>query len=223
MKLYMHPVSNTSRPVRLFAAEKKLDLEEQIVDLFTGEHYQEPYISLNPNHMVPMLEDGDLRLTESSAILKYLASRFELPEYPTELKRRAKVDEAMDWFNTQFYRDLAYGLTYPQVYPHHKRPGDGVQEGTLAWGKKLAHEWYTLLDKHWIGNKPYLTGDQITIADYFGVCLATVGELIRCDFAQYPNVKRWVDTMKTLDSWARVNEAHYGFASSIKDQPFQTL
>ena len=43
--------------------------------------------------MVPMLEDGEFRLTESSAILKYLASRFELPEYPTELKARARVDE----------------------------------------------------------------------------------------------------------------------------------
>ena len=50
MKLYMHPVSNTSRPVRLFIQENKLPVEEQVVDLFTGEHYKEPYISMNPNH-----------------------------------------------------------------------------------------------------------------------------------------------------------------------------
>ena len=49
MKLYMHPVSNTSRPVLLFIAENKLPVESEIVDLMTGAHYQEPYISLNPN------------------------------------------------------------------------------------------------------------------------------------------------------------------------------
>jgi glutathione S-transferase len=224
MKLYMHPVSNTSRPVRLFIQENKIDCEEQVVDLFTGEHYKEPYVSMNPNHMVPMLEDGDLRLTESSAILKYLASKYDLPSYPKDLKKRAKVDEAMDWFNTQFYRDYAYGLAYPQMYPHHKRPTDEVQKGTIEWGKEKAHEWFTILDKHWLGHgKKYLLGDEITIADYFGACLVTLGEVIRCDFAKYPNVCRWIDNMKKLESWNRVNEAHHGFVNAVKDQPFQAL
>jgi len=223
MKLYMHPVSNTSRPVRLFIAENKLDCEERIVDLFTGEHYQEPYISMNPNHMVPMLEDGDLRLTESSAILKYLASKFDLPTYPKELKKRAKVDEAMDWFNTQFYRDYGYGLAYPQMYPHHKRPTDAVQEGTIAWAKDLTQGWFKLLDEHWIADKPYVCGDTITIADYFGGCLVTLGEVIRCNFASYPNVARWIGNLKKLGSWNRINEAHYGFANSVKDQAFKAF
>ena len=42
MKLYMHPVSMTSRPVRLFIAENKIPVEEVTVDLFTGEHYNRP-------------------------------------------------------------------------------------------------------------------------------------------------------------------------------------
>ena len=82
MKLYMHPVSMTSRPVRLLIAENGLDVDEQMVDLMAGEHYQEPFASFNPNRLVPVLEDGDLRLTESSAILKYLADKFDLPSYP---------------------------------------------------------------------------------------------------------------------------------------------
>ena len=40
MKLYMHPVSMTSRPVRLFIAENKIPVDEVTVDLFTGEHYR---------------------------------------------------------------------------------------------------------------------------------------------------------------------------------------
>src|SRR3970040_2198137 len=96
MKLYMHPVSMTCRPVMLFIAENKVDCEQQVVDLMKGEHYQEPYASLNPNRLVPMLEDGDFRLTESSAILKYLAERFNSPTYPKDLRQRARVNEMMD-------------------------------------------------------------------------------------------------------------------------------
>jgi glutathione S-transferase len=82
VKLYMHPFSITSRPVRLFIAENGIKCDEQVVDLMTGEHHKEPYVSLNPNRLVPMLEDGDFRLTESSAILKYLADKYDLRPIP---------------------------------------------------------------------------------------------------------------------------------------------
>ena len=102
----------------------------------------------------------------------------------------------MDWFNTNFYRDWGYGLIYPQLFPHHKRQDDEA-EGDVAWGKERSKGWLQILNDHWIGpNKKYLCGDQITIADYFGVGLFTLGELIRCDFSAYPNIKRWLDTLK---------------------------
>jgi glutathione S-transferase len=224
MKLYMHPVSNASRPVRLFIAENKIPCEEVLVDLMKGEHYQEPYASMNPNRLVPWIEDGDLKLTESSAILKYLASKHDLPSYPKDLKKRAKVDEIMDWFNTQFYRDYGYGLAYPQMYPHHKRPTPEIHDGTVAWGQDKARGWFKILDQYWLGpKKQYLCGDEITIADYFGCCLTTLGEVIRCDFSAYPNVERWLGNMRKLASWQKVNEAHYGFANAVKDQPFKGL
>ena len=131
MKLYMHPVSMTSRPVRLFIAENNIPIEEQVVDLFTGEHYKPPYLAINPNHMVPVLEDGDFRLTESSAIIKYLADKINSPTYPKDLRKRAKVNEVMDWINTNFYRDYAYGSIYPQVFPHHKRKTDEIHAATI--------------------------------------------------------------------------------------------
>ena len=62
MKLYMHPVSMTSRPVRLFIAESGIKVDEQLIDLMTGEHYKEPFASINPNRLVPVLDDGDLVL-----------------------------------------------------------------------------------------------------------------------------------------------------------------
>jgi glutathione S-transferase len=220
----MHPVSMTSRPVRLFVAENKIPLDEQIVDLFTGEHYKEPFATLNPNRMVPMLEDGDLRLTESSAILKYLADKINSPAYPKDLKQRAKVNEAMDWFNTNFYRDYAYGLFYPQLFPHHKRQNDVAQTACVEWALERTRNWLQILNDHYLGKgNKYLTGDQITIADYLGVCLITLGEVPRCDFSKYPNVSRWIDTMKKLPSWASVNEALYGYQNAVKDQKFVTI
>jgi len=225
MKLYMHPVSMTSRPVRLFLHENAIACEEQVVDLFTGEHTREPYTTtINPNKLVPVLEDGDLLLTESSAILKYLADKIGSPAYPKDLKKRAKVNEMMDWFNTNFYRDFGYGMTYPQIFPNHKRPSDDNQKATVAWGQERAKQWLGILNDYWIGPKNgYVCGDQITIADYFGSCLVTLGEIIRCDFSTYPNVQRWLSNMKGLKTWPGVNEALYGFAAHVKEQPFVAI
>ena len=151
MKLYMHPVSMTSRPVRHFIAESGISVDEQVVDLFTGEHYKEPYASLNPNRLVPMLEDGDLRLTECSAILKYLADKVGSPAYPKDLKQRAKVNEMMDWINTNFYRAWGYNLAYPQLFPHLKARSDEAQAAMLEAGQANSKKWLKLLNDYWIG------------------------------------------------------------------------
>lgn len=77
----------------MFAAEQGLDLDMQIVDLFTGDHLGEAYATMNP---------------------------------PTSLQARARVNERLDWMNTQLCRDLDYGTVYPQVFPHHRLPRDGL-------------------------------------------------------------------------------------------------
>jgi glutathione S-transferase len=224
MKIYYHPASTTSRPVILFAAENGIKAELQLVDLFTGEHYKQPFEAINPNHLVPVLEDDGFRLTESSAILKYLADKIQSPAYPKDLRQRARVNERMDWFNTQLCRDFAYGFVYPQIFPTHKRPSAEVQAATLAWGRERAIGWMKVLDEHLIGPKnAYLCGNQMTIADYFGASFVALGELIRSDFKAYPNVQRWLGNMKRLKNWEKVNEAVDGFAASLKDAPLQPL
>src|SRR5256885_470772 len=145
MKLYMHPVSMTSRPVRLFIHDNKIPCEEHVVDLMTGEHYKEPFTRINPNRLVPVLEDDGFKLTESSAILKYLADKTNSPTYPKDLKARAKVNEMMDWLNTNFYRDWGYNLCYPQVFPHLKGRSDEAQAATLERGKTNAKRWLQIL------------------------------------------------------------------------------
>lgn len=223
MKLYYHPVSTTSRPVLLFIQENNLKVDTQVVDLMKGEHMQPPYATMNPSKLVPMLEDGDWRLTESSAILKFLAEKFDLPSYPKDLKARARVNERMDWINTQLCRDLAYGLVYPQIFPMHKRPTDEFQKGQLAWARERAANWMKVLDQSLIGSQPYLCGDQITIADYFASAFVSLAEFIRADFSPYPNLRRWYERMKGLKTWNKVHEIFYGFAGSMKDAKFERV
>ncbi|MEX0852598.1 MAG: glutathione S-transferase family protein [Bauldia sp.] len=221
MKLYILEVSNTSRPVRALIAENKLPVEEVALDFYKGEHASEPYLSLNPNALVPTLDDDGFILTESSAIMKYLADKFNLKTYPKDLKTRAKVNEMMDWFNTGFYRDYAYNVVYPQIYPHHKRPGDEVQKGTIEWGKSQTKKWLTVLNDHWLGRgNKYLVGDQMTIADIFGYALLTCGMVTRDEFKDYPNVDRWVKDVEKLPSWQKVNAGLAGFRDYVKDQSF---
>jgi glutathione S-transferase len=223
MRIYYHPASTTSRPLMLFAAESGMKIDFQVVDLFSGEHYQPPYEAINPNHLVPVLDDGDFRLTESSAILKYLAEKNGSAAYPKELRARARVNERMDWINTQLNRDLAYGLVYPQAFPHHKRPSEELQKGTLAWAKERAAGWLKVMNDHVIGpQNAYLCGSAITLADYYGAPFVALTAVIGSDLAAYPNVKRWLGTMKELKSWARTNEVIDGFAGSLKG-PFEKV
>ncbi|MBI3371714.1 MAG: glutathione S-transferase family protein [Betaproteobacteria bacterium] len=224
MKLYYHPASTTSRIVQMFATEQGIDLDYQIVDLFTGEHLKPEFASINPNCLVPVLEDGDFRLTESSAIVKYLADKAGSPAYPKDSKARARVNEMMDWFNANIYRDFAYGLIYPQTFPHHKRPSDTVQSGTLDWAKQKTQGWLKILDHNLIGpNKAYLCGDTITLADYMGAEMIALGGLIGCSYSAYPNIERWLRNMKAFKSWSKVHEAIDGFGASLKGQSFVAI
>jgi glutathione S-transferase len=224
MKLYYFPVSNTARPVRLFIYENNLPVEDALLDFFKGEHLAPDYLRLNPNGLVPTLVDDDFVLTESSTILKYLADKFNAPGYPKDLKQRARVNEMMDWFNTGFYRDYGYNVVYPQIYPHHKRPSDEIQQGTIEWGKGLTQKWLKTLNDVWLGKgHKYLTGDELTIADYFGAGLLTSGHVIRNEFKAYPNIEAWLKRIEALPNWKKINEAVDGFRDYVKDQQFVTV
>ena len=224
MKIHYHPASTTSRPVALFVAENGIDAQMQIVDIFTGEHMKPNYEALNPSKLVPMLEDGDFRLTESSAILKYLADKANSPLYPKDLKERARVNERMDWINTQLCRDFAYGFVYPQIFPGHKRESEAVQRATVAWGKERAQGWLKVLDQKILGPKnDYLCGSKMTIADYFGASFVALAEALGGNYADHPNIKRWIGKMKQLKSWKKVNEAIDGFAASLKGQKLEAV
>jgi len=220
VKLYYHPASTTSRPVMLLIAEAGIAVDMQVVDLFTGEQYQPAYEDINPNHLVPVLDDGAFRLTESSAILKYLADKADSPLYPKDAQARARVNERMDWINTQLCRDFTYGFVYPQIFPFHKRRSEEAQDAQLQWGKERAQGWLKVMNDHFLGHgNNYLCGAAMTIADLYGAAFVSLGELVGSDFAAYPNIRQWLGRMKSLKHWNAVNEVISGFGASLKGQP----
>jgi glutathione S-transferase len=224
MKLYTHTVSTACRPVMQFIADNNIPVDMEVVDILKGEHFQPAYSDKNPNRLIPMLEDGDFRLTESASILRYLAEKTGAPAYPKDLKQRAKVNEVMDWFNSNFYKDWGYGMIYPQLFPNHKRESDVAHASVIAWGKEKSKGWLQILNDHIIGPKnQYLCGNEITIADYFGAAIVTAGELVHCNLSAYPNVERWLANVKKRPSYAKVYETFNGFVASTKGQPWQAI
>jgi glutathione S-transferase len=219
MKLYYHPASTTCRAVMLGAAEMGIQLDFQLIDLMTGEHLKPAYAAINPNCLVPCLEDGDFRLTESATILRYLAESVGSPAYPADLRQRARVNELMDWTNSDLYKDLGYGLVYPQLFPHHRRPTETLQQGTLEWAQARTRRWLSVLDESIIGpSRRFLCGDAPTLADYFAAPIFSLTELIHSDTSGYPNIGRWYGNVKALKSWKPVNEVFNGFAASLQDK-----
>ena len=224
MKLYYHPASTVSRMVMLFAAQEGIALDYEVVDLMSGAHHQPAYKAVNPNALVPVLDDDGFVLTESAAILRYLAGKTGSRAYPADLKARARVDEAMAWFYSNYYKDYAYGMVYPQLFPHHKRDSEQGHADAIAWGRKQSLRWLGVLDAHFLGHgNAYLCGDTITLADYVGIEMVTLGELVGCTLQDYPNVCAWIGRMKALPHWAEVHAAYEGFKASLAGKEFVAI
>ena len=74
-----------------------------------------------------------------------------------------------------------------------------------------------------IADGPYLTGEDITIADYLGAELLACGDLIRVNWRRYPKVEGWLTTMKSRPAWADVHELIDGYAASLAEKNFFTI
>jgi len=163
MKLYYHPVSTTSRPIVLFARESGIDLDYQVVDLFTGEQYQPAYLGINPSHQVPVLQDGDLVLHESAAIVLHLADNFPdaglMPPLGTDERSHA-------------YRYLTYLTNSVQamfmlyLYPWRLADAPGAPQAIRAGAARDLNTMFDYLERALAG-RAYLLGDQLTAPDLY--------------------------------------------------------
>ena len=98
MRLYGYFRSGNTRKVRLCLAELGVVCEVVTVDLAAGRQRAPDYLRINPNGVVPTLQDGDLTLWESSAILLYLAETYpQAGLMPTARDERARVYQWLVW------------------------------------------------------------------------------------------------------------------------------
>lgn len=215
LKLYADPVATTCRPVLLFAAEAGIDLDLVPLNLEAREHLTTSFAEINPNQTVPVLEHDRFRLTECSAILKYLADLVASPAYPSDLKARARVNQWMDWFVTLFAQDYNYGQVYARVLPEYRLSEPGESE-RRAWHLKRAHRRLAILDANLAETGAFICGTDITLADYLGACFITLGELIDFDLSAYPQIGRWLANMKSRPTWSRTHAGFYGWRAAIQ-------
>lgn len=221
MKLYCDPISTASRPVMMFLAETGLAVELAHVDLMNGGGGAPDYLAVNANGCVPYLVDGDFALGESSAILKYLAELAGSAAYPADPRARAQVNAAMDWFYTNFHNDYCRMAIYPNFgIPRGLDPV--VAQGLVAHGEEHAHRWLKVLDGQMLGERPYVCGQNVSLADYPGAAFVTLGEAVAFDLSPYPNILRWIGRMKARPSWDAVYAGFNGMLSAIRSQAHVT-
>jgi glutathione S-transferase len=189
--LYFHPFSQHSRRVVSLLKAAGLPYKAIPVDLAAGEHRGPAYLEINPNHQVPTLVDGDVKLHESHAILRYLCSRHGLTDwYPEDTVRRAMTEQWLDWNNCRLGRftvDFVYNTAFA---------GDNADAAAIARGRAGLDEALPILEAA-LGEAPYLTGDTPTIAD-----LSVASGIFHLGFADAmptsPNISAWFGRMSEL-------------------------
>lgn len=159
MKLYgLGP----ARSLRVLWALQELGAEFEFVpvDPRAGEHQRPDFLRLNPAGKIPVLVDGDMVLTESAAIVLYLAEKYpEKGLLPTDLKARAQVYRWIMFAMTELEQPLWRISRHTVIYPEDKRlPAD------IALASQEFVAMAAVLDRHMEGRQ-FIVGDGITVAD----------------------------------------------------------
>jgi len=213
MQLIYDPASTSSRIVTFFLHDHAIDFDGRIVSVMVGEQFQPDFAAINPNCEVPVLvEDDGFRLTQSAVILQYLAQQRGLDVYPSSLRERAKVDEAMSWFKTNFHIYHCALLSYTHILPTFQAMEPTLLATVRATGQGGSNKYLKVLNDHMIGSNDYVCGQRVTLADYVGAANVTLGYAAGMDFAAYPNVVRWLKTLRHHKGWA---PAYFAFEGML--------
>ncbi len=200
MRLYHNPLSSNARRavVTAFALGRK-DVELMFVDLAKGQQRTPEYLKMNPMGKVPLLDDDGFQLTESHAIMAYLADGTPGQTlYPTELRARADVNRWMFW-NAHHFAPAVGILGFENMVKRFVGGGDPDPK-EVQRGEGLVKQLAGILDDH-LATRPWLHGDAPTLAD-----IAVATPLIATVPAKLPvtafaNVQAWYGRIQALDAW----------------------
>ncbi|MDI9276758.1 glutathione S-transferase [Pantoea sp. EABMAA-21] len=203
MKLYHFPLSGHAHRARLFLSLLDLPHEVIDVDLANGEHKSPEFLAINPFGQVPVLEDDGVYISDSNAILVYLAKKSGRSEWlPEDALGAAQVQR---WLSVAA-GELAYGPCAARLITVFGRPFN--PDEVIA----RAHTILALMDQHLTGRE-WLVGDRPTIADiaqYSYLIGAPEGNV---DLSGYPAVNALLRRIEALPGFVPFPQTAAGLRS----------
>ena len=199
IRIHSFQRSGHSHRVVLFANLAGIDYELVKVILRADENKTETFLALNSTGEVPVIEDGDLVVTDSNAILIYLARKYAPSFIPTDIKLEAEVQK----FLTMAADEIAFGAARARIINVFELPFDP------EFAQQIANNALTKLEAHMQGRE-FLVGEQLTIADvaiYTYIAHAPEGGV---SLDPYPNVRRLLTTIEAQKGFVAMQSTKVG-------------
>jgi GST-like protein len=162
------------------------------IDIGKNDQFSPAFLAVNPNGKIPAIVDNGsadgkpLALFESGAILIYLAEKTG-KFLPTDARTRAAV---LQWLMFQMG---GVGPMFGQAHHFMKFAPEKVPYGIARYSKET-RRLYGVMDKR-LGESAYLASDELSIADMATVPWVARHAYHEVELAEFPNVKRWHDTI----------------------------
>lgn len=197
------------RRVRIFIAEKGVDIPVKQVDLGSGEHLTEDFRQKNADCTVPALElDDGAVLSETLAICSYLEAQF--PEPPLMGSNAFERAEVLMWNARIEQQGLA---AVAESFRNHAKGFAGrAVTGPVGYeqipalvprGRSRAEQFMHMLDKH-LGGREFIAGDKFSVADITALITIDMSAWIKLPLPEScPELRRWHAAISARDS-ARV-------------------
>lgn len=182
----------------LWAAEE-LGLKYERIDagMQHGVTKTPEYLKMNPNSLVPTIDDDGFVLWESHTIVRYLAAKHGAGTlWPADLKARADAERWMDWaFTFQgAMRAVFWGLIRT---PPEKRDRKAIEEGRMRSAELLA------IPERTLSGKPYLGGATFTMGDIPLGCEVQRWMRVPMERPHFPNVQAWFERLRARPAFVR--------------------
>nr|XP_022913303.1 glutathione S-transferase theta-1-like [Onthophagus taurus] len=171
-KLYFDFMSPPSRGLLIILKMSKIPFEGVLIQLHKGQHLTEEYKNnISRFGKVPVLEEieTNFTLTESVAILRYLQREKGLLDdlYPANSQKQARVDEFLEWEHNNLRASCAMYFYFKSVMP--RITASAPDPIFINFYKNQMEESFDALEKLWIQDKPFITGNKLSAADIFAI------------------------------------------------------
>jgi glutathione S-transferase len=199
MKIYDSTMAPNPRRVRIFLAEKGIQVPYEQIDLAKAQHRTPEFLAINPMGGIPVLElDDGTHIAESVAICRYFEE--QQPEPPlmgTDAKDRALVE--MWQRRMEFNVLLLTAQTFRNTHDFFKGRIPQVAEyGEVC--RKAAEKSFEWLDEE-LAKREFISGDRFTIADITALCGIDFGRVSGIKIApDQKNLERWYSTISSRPS-----------------------